>query len=365
MNFDYMQPVKIIFGKGRIGELHEILRRYEGEGLLVSDPCFVHNGLAQDILKEHQSLKEIFSHVSANPDTSEVDECARLMREKRYSFVVALGGGSVIDLAKVVCTLATVDDTVITYHGTGVALPKDHFPLIAIPTTAGTGSEVTCAAVLTNRESGKKAPMNSDQFYPEYAIIDPELTYSVPPHITANTGMDVLCHALEGFWSKGHLPICDALALHACDIVFKDLLKAYHGDQAAREKMCEASLTAGMAFSIPKTTSSHACSFPLTNIYGIPHGEACALTIDYFAKINESPRLTSFVQQLGMKDVDELCYRIMELKKAMHMRIDLKDLEITEEQLKELINISHHPNLYNNPVDITDDILETMYRQMI
>lgn len=367
MNFDYFQPVKIIFGKGRLKELSHLLSQYNGQGLLVSDRCFLENGLVHQILQEHEQLKDVFTNVSANPDTSEVDECCQIMRHNDYQFIVALGGGSVMDLSKVVATICLTGDSVVKYHGTGVQLPQEHLPLVAIPTTAGTGSEVTCAAVLTNREFGKKAPINSDNFYPDYALIDPTLTYSVPPYITANTGMDVLCHALEGFWSKGHQPICDALALHASDLVFRYLLKAYHHpeDEEAREKMCEASLIAGLAFSIPKTTSSHACSFPLTNIYGIPHGEACALTIDYFAKINEDARLTEFVKKLGFENVTAMCTRIHDMKKEMNMRMDLKDFDITDSQLEELIQISHHPNLYNNPVDITDDILATMYRGMI
>lgn len=367
MNFNYMQPVKIIFGTGRIKELNELLSQYEGNGLLVCTDIFYKNGLVDKLLANNPKLTHTFTNVSANPDTSEVDECCELTRANDINFIVALGGGSVIDLAKVVATLCLTKDSVVKYHGTGIELPKDHLPLVAIPTTAGTGSEVTCAAVLTNRELGKKAPINSDNFYPDFALIDPELTYSVPKQITANTGMDVLCHALEGFWSKGHQPICDAMALHACHIVFKYLLKVYHDpmDVEAREMMCEASLIAGLAFSIPKTTSSHACSFPLTNIYGIPHGEACAMTIDYFAKINESPRLTEFVNKLGFENVDAMCAQIYSMKKEMKMRLDLKDMDISEDQLSDLISISHHPNLNNNPVEINDEILEDMYRRMI
>lgn len=104
---------------------------------------------------------------------------------------------------------------VATCHGTGVAMPQEHLPLIAIPTTAGTGSEVTCVSVLSDHANGKKAPIVSEGFYPEAAIIDPELTYTMPPHITAGTGIDVLSHAIEGYWSKGHQPICDVLAMHA------------------------------------------------------------------------------------------------------------------------------------------------------
>ncbi|MDD8049099.1 MAG: iron-containing alcohol dehydrogenase family protein [Thomasclavelia sp.] len=370
MDFNYMQPVKIIFGNGRLNELSALTKQFKGEGLLICDKFFYDNGLAKQILDNTPTINTLYYDVSPNPDTSEVDACSQLIRNNDLKFIVALGGGSVIDCAKVASTLALTNDSVTKYHGTGKELPSLHLPLIAIPTTAGTGSEVTCAAVLTNRELMKKAPINSDNFYPLYAIIDPELTYNIPKQITANTGMDVLCHALEGFWSKGHQPICDIFALKACKLVFDNLLEVYHNpdNKEARSNMCEASLLAGMAFSIPKTTSSHACSFPLTNIYGIPHGEACALTIDYFALINKDAkdkRLVSFVKELGFKDVEEMAIKIKEMKKEMKMRIDLKDLNISKDQLSDLISLSRHPNLYNNPVEITDTMLKDMYQSMI
>lgn len=367
MKFNYMQPVKIIFGNDELSKLKELVKNYQGAGILICDKLFVDNGLAADLCQANEQLKYLFSNISPNPDTSEADECIEIMRANQIAFIVALGGGSVIDLAKVCATVALTNQKVDYYHGTGITLPNKHLPLIAIPSTAGTGSEVTCAAVMTNRKLGKKAPMVSDNFYPEYALIDPVLTYSLPPHVTATTGMDVLCHGLEAFWSKGHQPICDALALSACQKVFDYLLKAYHDpfDYQAREKMAEASVMAGMAFSIPKTTSSHACSFPLTNIYGITHGEACALTIDYFAVINKDERLDEFAQNLGFDDVEAMAKRIYEMKVEMGLRVDLKDLNIDGEQLNDLVVISRHPNLYNNPVEITDEMLETMYRSMI
>lgn len=218
-----------------------------------------------------------------------------------------------MDCAKAAASVALTPDSIRKYHGTEVAMPQEHLPLIAIPTTAG-------------------------------------------------TGIDVLSHAIEGYWSKGHQPICDVLAMHAADLVFKYLYRAYEnpGDEEAREKMCEASLIAGLAFTLPKTTSSHACSFPLTNIYHIPHGEACGLTLDYFMRINAKgegkERIQEFAEKLGFKDAEEMADAVFELKKKMGLRCDLKDLELDDEQIAELVRISRHPNLYNNPVEITEVI---------
>lgn len=371
MLWNYTQPVKILFGQGRINELKTIAQELGcSRGMIVADPFFMTNGLAQKIIDESEGkIVSVFSDVSPNPDVAEVDACAAAIKQDDIDFLIALGGGSAMDLAKAAGSVCLIDDSICVYHGTGVALPQDHLPLIAVPTTAGTGSEVTCVSVLTDHTNGKKAPIVSDGFYPVYALIDPELTYSMPPRVTAGTGLDVLAHALEGFWSKGHQPICDACSLHAVDLVFKYLYRAYENpnDHEAREKMCEASLIAGLAFTLPKTTSSHACSYPLTNILKIPHGEACGLTLDYFARINakaENGRLDEFAQKLGFADTNHMADEIKALKAKMNVRTDLVDFELSDEQVAELVTISRHPNLYNNPVDITDEMLDEMYQGM-
>jgi alcohol dehydrogenase len=133
--------------------------------------------------------------------------------------------------------------------------------------------------------------------------------------------------------------------------------------------MAEASVMAGLAFTIPLTTGSHACSFPLTNIHGIPHGEACGITLDYFARINAKdaevgPRMNEFAQNLGFKDMLEMADAIHDLKASMGLRNGLKDLNLTEEQIADLCRISVHPNLRNNPVYITDEMLDEMYHYL-
>lgn len=372
MEWDYLQPVRIIFGKGKLKEISGIAKSMgKTKGLLVTDPFFVKSGLAEKIMMESDGvITEIFSGLSPNPDVSEVDDCAEVIRKSGAGFVAAFGGGSSMDCAKAAATIALTEDSIRKYHGTGEKVPVMHLPVIAIPTTAGTGSEVTCVSVLSDHANGKKAPIVSDGFYPDYAIIDPELTYSMPPHITASTGIDVLSHALEGFWSKNHQPICDACAVHAAELVFQYLPVAYEkpSDEEAREKMCEASVIAGLAFTLPKTTSSHACSFPLTNIYHIPHGEACGLTLDYFARINaagvDGRRIDDLAARLGFKDTLDMADRIHEVKDQLGLRNDLKDLQLSQSQIEDLVRISHHPNMLNNPVEITDDILKEMYQKM-
>ena len=371
MNWTYSQPVQIQFGNGCHKQAASLAReRGYQRGFLVSDSFFAQNGTAQRILDESQGiLVGVYSDISPNPEVSEVNRCALALRQAQADFVVALGGGSALDCAKAASCTALTGEDIQVYHGTGVPIPAEHLPIIAIPTTSGTGSEVTCVSVLSNHETGLKGPIVSSSFYPALALIDPELTYTMPRAVTASCGIDTLCHAVESFWSKNHQPICDALAIHATRLVFQYLERACdHPDDAlAREKMSEASVIAGLAFSLPKTTASHACSYPLTNLFHIPHGEACGLTLDHFCRINrpaENYRLDVFSQQLGFSDADTMADAILALKQRLGLRTDLKDLHLTEDQKQELSRASLHPNILNNPVEITYEMLYSMYSSM-
>ncbi|MGP7819708.1 iron-containing alcohol dehydrogenase family protein [Niallia sp. 01092] len=369
MEWLYKQPVKVIFGVDKIKDLYSILNNlHYKNGLLVCGPTFAQNGTVEKILDYSKGLiTKVFSDIVPNPTVDNVDNCAEMIRENNLEFVLALGGGSVIDCAKAVASLCKTEDSIVLYHNQEKKFGDKHLPLIAVPTTSGSGSEVTAVSVVTNPYISKKAPLACDNFYPAYAIIDPALTLTVPKQITASTGLDVLAHALEGFWSKDHQPICDAMALHAAKLVFDYLEKAYKNgkDIEARAKMSEASLIAGLAFGLPKTTGSHACSFPLTNIYKISHGEACAFTLDYFTRINaevENGRVNHFARQLGFKDAYDMADGIKQLKLSMNMKVSLEDAGIKEEEIKKLVALCMHPNLFNNPVKMEKEDLIDMFK---
>ena len=351
----------------------DLEKRNYNNVLIITDAGIRSLGLTERLeqtLKRSCISYHIYDKTVANPTTVNVDEALHMYLDNDCQAIIGFGGGSSMDCAKATAArIAKPHQSLAQMKGI-LKIHKKLPLLIAIPTTAGTGSEVTCVSVLSDHANGKKAPIVSEGFYPAAAIIDPELTYTMPPQVTAGTGIDVLSHAIEGYWSKGHQPICDVLAMHAAELVFKYVYRAYRkpDDEEAREKMCEASLIAGLAFTLPKTTSSHACSFPLTNIYHIPHGEACGLTLDYFIRINAKgeggERVEEFARRIGFKDAEEMADAVLELKKKMGLRCDLKDLELDDDQIAELVRISRHPNLYNNPVEITDEMLDEMYRYL-
>ena len=370
-SWNYAQPVRILFGAGRIKELPAEVKALGGRrGVLVTSPSFVRRGIASQLVADSGGLLvATYSSVSPNPDVSECNACCEVIKREKADFVVAMGGGSVLDCAKAAATFALTTVSSHDYLTGAQPIPQKHLPLIAVPTTSGTGSEITCVSVLSDHAYGLKAPLVSDGFYPTLALVDSELTLTVPPHLTACTGFDVLCHATEAYWSRWHQPICDALAVHAARLVLEHLAVAVTDgmDRSARDAMSEASVIAGLSFTLPKTTSPHACSYALTRLLGIPHGEACALTIDYFMRLNLDKgcgRINDFAHLLGYADGYALADAYTELKRQTGVRGDLRSFALTDAQIKELVKASQHPNLKNNPVEITPDLLRAMYRSL-
>lgn len=372
MDFTYHLPVNIIFGGDSVKKLASIIEQNGCKrGLLVCDPFLKKSGVADAILAcTGGHVQDVFSDLVPNPTVDNVNQCRDALRKAGADFAIALGGGSTIDCAKAACATARSDSGIEEYHTGGKPLDKaDGIPLIAVPTTSGTGSEVTKVAVLTDTKKGLKAPLGNPLLFPKYAIIDHKLTMSVPPAVTASTGLDALCHAVEGYWSVNHQPICDSAAFQASKLVFDYLPAAYKdgGDEYAREMMSLASLMAGIAFSHPATTGSHACSFPLTNVYHIPHGEACIFTLDSFMRINmqsEAARINALASYCGFADGYEMAERIKQMKASMGMRTTLTAMGIAKSDIPDLAKRSMHPNMLNNPVSMTVEAVQKMYEEL-
>ncbi|MFB5282507.1 iron-containing alcohol dehydrogenase family protein [Peribacillus sp. Hz7] len=370
-NFFYVQPVPIDFGAGKLNTLPDILKDSNlKNGILISAPSMVRNGIAQKIIDQSEGrITTLFSDIQPNPTVHNTDACADMIREHQCEFAIALGGGSIIDCAKVACFVAKTPYPTADFFSKKRPINKPGIPMIAIPTTSGTASEITTVSVLTDTENDIKAPIGSDYFYPTYALVDPELTITCPPSVTATSGIDVLAHSLEAYYGKKHQPLTDLAAERAASLVFEYLLTAYHepDNLEARAKMSEASVTAGMAFNLTQTAAAHACSYPLTQDFDIPHGEACAFTLPSFWKLNsqsgpEAERLHAFSQRLGFKDAEELADRIDEMKKEMGLRTTLEEVGVkTEDDLDHLVTNSFAPNMMNNPVTITKESLKALY----
>ena len=372
-SFYYEQPVPIDFGAGKLHTLPQIIKQLGfTKGLLISTPSMVKNGTAQHLIELCNGMLEgVFSDIQPNPTLENTDNCADLLRSQDYDFAVAIGGGSILDCAKVACFVAKTSNPTRVYFYKEEPVNMPGIPLIAIPTTAGTASEITSASVLTDTEKGIKAPMNYKYFYPAYALVDPELTYSCPPNVTAASGIDVLAHSLEAFYGRKHQPYTDLAAEKAAKLVFENLVTAYKepDNVEARLNMALASVTAGLAFNLTQTAAAHACSYPLTQDFHIPHGEACAFTLAAFWRLNSQSenhyvrkRLEDFSQRCGFENAAALADYIDYMKKEMGLIMTLEDAGITSEQLlDQLIANSFAPNMQNNPVTITPAVLKDLY----
>jgi alcohol dehydrogenase class IV len=226
------------------------------------------------------------SDVAPNPSIDAVEHGIRVVGDASPDLIVAVGGGSVIDLAKSVRMLAPQDvGARQIVMGAGAGIERRGQPLVAIPTTAGTGSEVTHFAVVY--VDGIKHSLAHEWVRPDHAIVDPELTYSLPPHITAATGLDALSQAIESFWSVHSTDESTAYADRAMRLAFSNLADAVHRPSPeSRGAMSEASTSAGKAIDITTTTAPHALSYILTSEFGVPHGNAVAITLGAVLEFN-------------------------------------------------------------------------------
>jgi alcohol dehydrogenase len=359
-------PTKIHFGRGISKTLPEYPELSGRRIVVVTGNTVVKLESARAVIDLLNPVA-IFDQVRPNPTTENVDTLSELLRNMKAEVVVAVGGGSALDCAKAASCLAMTDDSSIRlYHSEGKTFTGKRIPVITVPTTAGTGSEVTPIAVLDDEEKHFKAPISSQLFYPVSAVIDPDLTLSVPIRVTAATALDALSHTIEGFWSKNHQPICDTLAKESARIILTHLGKLYDnlGDSVLREHLAYAALLAGIAFQLPKNAVIHACSFPLSNRFHLPHGEACAFTMEAAIRLN-MPFMDGRMEELaiaaGFDSVTAMTDAITVLKRCAGLPCTLREAGISSDSVALLVKESFHPLLNNNPKAITETDLYRIY----
>lgn len=325
-NFNYYMPTKILSevnGSLKLGELlaKENLKR----ALIVTDKGIVNAGLLEGIktsLEQAGISYHIFDSVEPNPKATTIREGLKMQKEFGSDMVLGIGGGSSIDTAKAIAAMATNAGDILDYEGVG-KLIEDPLPIIAVPTTAGTGSEVTASTIITDENTLFKAAIISEKLFPKLAILDAALTLKCPPSITSSTGMDALTHALESYVSKQGNPISKSIALHAIRLITENLSKAYfYGtDIESRARMLEASMLAGFAFSQTRLGNVHAISQSFGGVFDIPHGFANATLLPFVLKFN----LPACVDEM------------VEIAEAMHIPVDPVDKLGTAEKVIEKV----------------------------
>lgn len=302
-------PSNLIFGVGTVEKVGEKTKELgKSKALIITDKGIVGAGLLERVLTplEQAGVQAyIFDQIEPNPRDHTVVKAFEFGKKKECELIIGLGGGSPIDAAKAVGVLMSNPGPLQDYlRGTVVKNPLP--PFIAIPTTAGTGSEVTQFSVITDTERSFKTGIGSPLLMPKVAIVDPSLMESMPPSLAAATGMDALTHAIEAFVSVNSQPFSDAMALHAIRLIGTYLRPsvANGSDQEARSQMAIASTLAGVAFSNAGVGLVHAMSHPLGGRFDVPHGVANAILLPFVMQFNLIARLERFgqvAQALGEK----------------------------------------------------------------
>lgn len=382
--FTITQPTQLVFGAGAIAGLADMVKEKGGSKVfLVIDPGLKAAGLLKQItapLKKAKMPFEIYDKIDPEPGLKLADNGCKLAKKSGCDCVVGVGGGSAMDVAKAVSILLTNGGKAEDYLGIG-KISKPGVPKIMVPTTAGTGAEVTFTAVFINEKTKSKGGMNGDPLYPDAALLDPELTISIPPGVTASTGIDAFTHAIEAYLSTQAHPVSDMYALEAIEMISRNLPLAYaNGDNLeARSAMLLGSLLGGKALATAGVGLVHAMAYPLGGMFGIPHGLANAVLLPYVVEYNlvGNPGKYAAVAEVMGYDTTDLPVReaaaaaveaIFNLNSDVGIPSSLADLDIPADRIPEMADIALTVAVpvKNNPRKPTrDEVIQIYQNAMI
>jgi alcohol dehydrogenase class IV len=375
----FFSPNKVLFGIGASREIGKEAKALGGtKVLIVTDPGVVNSGLVASLrtnLEEAGMKVFLFDRVEPEPSASLVDESAQLAKENGVDVVIGVGGGSSLDIAKGASLLASNPGNVLDYSGMDL-IPKRGLPKILVPTTAGTGSEVTRVFVLIDKRDNMKKVVFSNYSIPELALVDPMLTISMPSKVTADTGMDALVHAIETYVSMNATPFSDLLASRAIELIAKYLPMAFAKGEniEARYHMSLASLLAGMAFASGGLGAVHALAYPLGTEYHLPHGRTNAIMLPHvmeFNSIGNRSRYALIAEMMGKKEVPidlkagvaKAVEAVIQLLDDIQIPYHLKDYGIPKEAIPKLVEggMRQARLFVPNPRDLREEDVEAIY----
>lgn len=373
----FLSP-RIIFGLNSIEKIGELLNEIGARNyFLVSDEVLKNIGIVDKVLKNLSDLNgDVFIVKPREPYIEDAEEIADKARKGSYEVVVGIGGGSVLDLAKTAAMARKNLKPIPEYLGRNKVKNKG-VPMILIPTTSGTGSEVSQAIVLSEPD-GVKVAIWDPKVLPDVALVDPVLTSSMPPKVTASSGLDALSHAIEALMSKHANPITDGLAVEAIRLIFKYLPGAFVNGQSmeARYNMSLAALMAGLAFSNSSLTAGHAISYTYSHKYRVPHGIACGLALPYIMIYNTPAIMDKFIliaKAIGERAenpfdaTERVVRRVLDLIKMVKMPTTLKEIGVAEGELSEFVNDlfdKYSRLLPYNPRELTRDDALAIFKMM-
>lgn len=345
-NFRFNLPTRIEFGKGIVNHLGTYINELCGKRILIiTDQGLRQAGVTDNVFKvlERENIEyHIFDDVKPNPRDIDCMKAYELAKEKEINLLIAVGGGSSMDTAKAVGTLLSHGGNISDWYGLN-KLKEPITPLICIPTTSGTGSEITPFSVVTDTSTKLKMNILDINVSPKIALLDPELTKTMPPLITASTGMDALTHAIEAYTCNLAEPITDALALYAIELIVNNLEEAVaNGDNLeARESMLVGSLIAGIAFGNADVGGVHCMAEALGGLYDTPHGIANSMLLPYVFDYNISSNISKHAKIATLLGADPGIYTSEEeiAKEGVKILLHIAD-KIGIPKMKDIENIS-------------------------
>lgn len=379
-SFSFTIPQNIKFGAGTLDLLPDLAKELgKSKGYIISGPHLNKIGMVAKCRKALKSAgmeSECFTETEGNPSTDTVVKATEGFKKSKADFIVAFGGGSPLDVAKAVAVLATYGGNIVDYEGAGKVMGPV-VPMIAIPTTAGTGSEVTAFSVITDHSRNYKLTVVSNYLLPAYVILDPDLIATVPANTAAACGIDAMVHALEAYISKAASPFSDIFAREALRLIggsIRDYV-ADRSNPAACESMMVGSLFAGIAFSHARLGNVHAMSHPVSAYFDVPHGVANAIllpTVVDFNKDAADPEKYRYIYGCISKDMgadinftpDMLTTEIRMLNYELGILPTLSDIGVTSDKFEQMADDAMKSgNIQCNPqFTMKNDILK-LYEQ--
>ncbi len=374
---------RIVMGPGALAKIGEEARRLGAKRILVvTDPGLVKTGIVdtlENLLTKAKLHFSRFADVEADPSYETAVKASLSVKAFKADAIIGIGGGSAQDVAKVASILATNTGEVSSYFGIDM-VPRPGLQLILVPTTAGTGSEVTPIAILSDHHEKLKKGIVSPHLFPATAILDPELTLGLPPQVTAATGMDALIHAVEAYTSRNANSLTDLLALQAVRLVHGAIRTAFANgaNLQARSDMLEGSLLAGMAFANAGVTAVHAFAYPIGAEFHIPHGVANSIMlipVMEFNMLGNLPKFAVLAEVLG-ENTAGLSQRDAAIKAVAALRTLSGDLQVSAKLSAFGVRDEHIPDLAkgvmkvtrllaNNPRVLKLEDAEAIYRQVL
>lgn len=376
-------PKKVFSGKGSMEEIKNVIKSVDASVVcLMTDAGVYGCGLSkvpEKYIEETGVKKVLVNDVPREPSVYDVKDLYAKLKDEKVQLIVAIGGGSVIDMAKMMSVAMTNDKLADDIRADG-AIKNPSLPMIAIPTTSGTGAEATANAIFLFPEEDLKVGIVNEYMIPDYVILDVENTCGLPPALTASTGVDALCHAMESYISTLSNPFCEMFSLKAIELICRSIEKAFKNgnDMQAREDMQLGSFYAGLCLTTSSTVAVHALSYPLGGKYHIPHGVSNAILLPFVMDVNMEccqeqytvmapymiPDINNHPKEQWPKMVVDYLYTLM---KKLEIPDKLTGFGVEPEDLDYLTDnaVKVERLLLKNPKKLTKDEIKNIYKKLL